>query len=185
MSVTVRRSARRKRTVKWSMRVESDKVSVDIECPSVIGQREEAEWREKIIGRVRSRLARLTRIDDADLNARAKSLARTHLGLKLPLASAAWSDRQQARWGSCSPETGAIRLSSRLRGLPSWVVDYVLVHEMAHLVVPDHSARFWDLVHRYPHAERARGFLAGFDFREHPAALADDADDIGRDEVLT
>ena len=111
ISVTMRRSARRKRTVKWSMRVESGKVYVDIECPSAIGQREEAEWREKIIGRVRSRLARLTRIDDADLNARAKALARTHLGLKLPLASAAWSDRQQARWGSCSPQTGAIRLS--------------------------------------------------------------------------
>ena len=75
--------------------------------------------------------------------------------------SVRWSDRQQRRWGSCTPAEGTIRLSRRLEGMPTWVLDYVLVHELAHLLVPDHSRRFWEYVERYPLAERAKGFLMG------------------------
>jgi predicted metal-dependent hydrolase len=52
-----------------------------------------------------------------------------------------------------------IRLSQAVADYPPWVRDYVIVHELAHLVVPDHSDRFWALVNRYPLTERARGFL--------------------------
>lgn len=55
-----------------------------------------------------------------------------------------------------------IRLSHRLQVMPSWVVDYVLVHELAHLAEPTHSSRFWRLVDRYPDAARARGYLEGY-----------------------
>jgi predicted metal-dependent hydrolase len=65
----------------------------------------------------------------------------------------------RARYGSCTPQDGTIRLSDRLVAWPPWVRDYVLVHELAHLAVPDHSPAFWRLVDRYPLAERARGFL--------------------------
>jgi len=58
-------------------------------------------------------------------------------------------------------EDGSIRVSERLRSVPSWVLDYVLVHELAHLRVPGHDAAFWSLVTRYPRAERARGYLDG------------------------
>ena len=45
--------------------------------------------------------------------------------------------------------------------MPSWVLDYVLVHELAHLRVPGHGPKFWALVDRYPRTERARGYLDG------------------------
>ena len=74
-----------------------------------------------------------------------------------------WSDHQQQRWGSCTPEDGAIRVSSRLAAYPSWVLDYVLVHELAHLVVANHGPAHDRLVDQFPHAERARGFLIAID----------------------
>jgi hypothetical protein len=78
------------------------------------------------------------------------------------LTSVAWVGNQHRRWGSCTPATGAIRLSDRLRPLPDWVVDYVLLHELAHLVEPSHSSRFWELVGAYPRSERAKGYLEGY-----------------------
>ena len=80
-----------------------------------------------------------------------------------------WVGNQRSRWGSCSPGDRSIRLSARLQGMPTWVVDYVLVHELAHLAVPDHSPAFWRLVDRYPLSERARGFLIA-------KGMEDDAD---------
>ena len=64
-----------------------------------------------------------------------------------------------SRWGSCTPGTGTIRISTRIAKFPDWVVDYVLVHELAHLEVADHSEAFWKVVRRYPKAERAIGYL--------------------------
>jgi len=76
--------------------------------------------------------------------------------------SVRWVENQQARWGSCTPSDRTIRLSVRLQGMPSWVIDYVLVHELAHLLEPGHDPRFWAWVERYPQAERARGYLLGW-----------------------
>ena len=67
--------------------------------------------------------------------------------------------QQEWRWGSCTPADGAIRISNRLAAEPSWVLDYVIVHELAHLDVPGHGPAFWSLVRRYPRTERAIGFL--------------------------
>ncbi len=70
-----------------------------------------------------------------------------------------WVTNQEKRYGSCTPSTATIRISDRVASLPLWVLDYVLVHELAHLVEANHSARFWKLVAKYPLAERARGYL--------------------------
>ena len=88
-----------------------------------------------------------------------------------------WVDNQHRRWGSCTPADRSIRLSSRLRAMPDYVVDYVLVHELVHLLEPSHGERFWELVGRYPRAERARGFLEGVELASAAGAAAHSPED--------
>lgn len=105
---------------------------------------------------------------DPELHARATELAQRYLAgrlaVPLPAFQVAWSANQNRRWGSCSPSSSRIRISDRLRDVPRWVGDYVILHELVHLVEPNHSARFWELLAGYPEAERARGFLEGVEF---------------------
>ncbi len=99
------------------------------------------------------RLERKFRSSHVDLSDRAAALARRY---DLPEPSRIlWVDNQRRQWGSCNVETGEIRISRRLADYPSWVLDYVLVHELAHLVHADHSPAFRALVDAVP-AGRAR-----------------------------
>jgi hypothetical protein len=76
--------------------------------------------------------------------------------------SVRWVTNQSARWGSCSFHSGEIRLSHRLRSVPEWVLEAVLVHELAHLVHPNHSAAFHELANGYRRHHEAGIFLAGY-----------------------
>ena len=147
--VEVTRSARRRRTV--GSRLVGDTLRITI--PSWMSAAEEQRWVESLTARYRRRQA----ADRIDLAERAVTLARRH-DLPRP-REIRWVDDMTTRWGSCTPGTGTIRLSSRLARFPDWVVDYVIVHELAHLEHADHSPAFWRLVHRYPRAERAIGYL--------------------------
>ncbi len=165
--VVIRRSPRRKRTV-TAFR-ERDTIVVLV--PQQLTQPEEQRYVDDMVKKVLAREARVTAPQgDAELAERARTLAQRYLsedhpsgsGLPPPApTSVSWVDNQHHRWGSCTPSTGVIRLSSRLRSMPAWVVDYVLLHELAHLVEGGHHARFWALVDQYPRAERAKGFLEG------------------------
>ena len=155
--VEVRRSKRRRRTV--SAYRDGDRVVVMI--PASLSRKQEAEWVETMLARL-EKSERRRKPTDADLMKRAKSLSDRYLGgLALP-ESVRWVDNQESRWGSCTPGDRSIRLSARLQGMPSWVIDYVLVHELAHLFESSHNARFWGWVDRYPQAERAKGYLTGW-----------------------
>lgn len=156
--VEVRRSARRRRTV--SAYRDGDRIVVLL--PGHLTAAQEREWVDKMVARLAGGRRRRT---DRELAARARLLSERHLGGAARPASVSWVGNQARRWGSCTVSTGEIRLSTRLQPLPSWVVDYVLVHELAHLIVPDHSASFWQLVAGYPEAARARGFLEGLAYR--------------------
>ena len=155
--VEVRRSKRRRRTV--SAYRDGDRVVVMI--PASLSRREEAEWVETMLARL-EKSERRRKPSDADLLRRARELSNRYLGGLAVPESVRWVDNQQSRWGSCTPGDRTIRLSARLQGMPSWVVDYVLVHELAHLLESGHDAKFWAWVDRYPQAERAKGYLIGW-----------------------
>jgi YgjP-like, metallopeptidase domain len=155
--VDVRRSRRRLRTV--TAYRESGRTVILI--PARFTPAQEQEWVRRMLARL-SAQDRRRRPADADLSARAVELSRRYLGGLARPASVAWAPNQNSRWGSCTPADRSIRLSARLRGMPSWVIDYVLLHELAHLVEQGHGQRFWQLLEAYPRTERARGFLEGF-----------------------
>jgi predicted metal-dependent hydrolase len=175
--VEVRRSARRRRTV-TAFR-ERDAIVVLI--PQAMSRADERRFVDDLVRKV---LARESRISaprrDPELTERAGALVDRYLagleGFPAP-RSVTWVTNQQQRWGSCTPSTRTIRLSNRLQVMPLWVVDYVLVHELVHLVELNHSARFWNLVGRYPAAEKAQGYLEGYlAGRGGPGAEIEDVD---------
>ncbi|GAA2614084.1 metal-dependent hydrolase [Paractinoplanes durhamensis] len=131
--------------------------------PDRFSRAEEMEWVERMLARLAAREERIRRTDD-ELLARAHRLTSRYLAdhvHQVVPASVRWVTNQNGRWGSCTPDDGTIRISHRIQEMPDWVIDYVLLHELAHLVVPSHSAEFWELVSRFPKAERARGYLEG------------------------
>ena len=171
--VVIRRSPRRRRTVS----AYRDGGLVVVLVPEGLSAAEEQRWAREMVGRLHSAGQR-RRPTDAALASRAHRLSEQYLGGLAQPRSVRWSDRQQTRWGSATPASGSIRLSTRLRGMPGWVIDYVLVHELAHLVVPGHDRRFWQLVSAYPRTERARGYLQGV-AEASGLSLTDEADADG------
>jgi len=155
--VEVRRSKRRRRTV--SAYRDGDRIVVMI--PASLSRAEEAEWVETMLTRL-ERSEQRRRPSDDDLLQRALALSDRYLGGLATPETVRWVENQRSRWGSCTPGDRTIRLSARLRGMPSWVIDYVLVHELAHLLESGHDAKFWAWVDRYPQAERAKGYLLGW-----------------------
>jgi predicted metal-dependent hydrolase len=154
--VDVVRSRRRKRTV--SARRDGDRIVVLV--PAGLARAEEQRLVDDMVARLMRRETR-TLVSDVELKDRSVMLSERFLGGRAQPKSVRWVTNQNTRWGSCTPADGTIRLSHKLREMPSWVVDYVLVHELAHLLVPGHGPRFWQLVEAYPRTERARGFLEG------------------------
>lgn len=160
--VEVRRSTRRRRTAT----AYRDRDTIVVLIPARVTRKEEHALVADLVGRVLAReRRRAAPATDDDLQERAEALAGRYLsgpgGPPRP-AAVRWVTNQQQRWGSCTPTTGVIRLSHRLQVMPGWVVDYVLVHELAHLLEPAHGPEVQRLVERYPQAERAEGFLQGF-----------------------
>ena len=147
--VRVIRSPKRRKTV--SARLQDGVLQVRI--PAGLPEDEADALVESVIARFEEKW----RCSHVPLTTRARELA-ARFGLPEP-ESIAWSQRQNFRWGSCSPDSGNIRISSRLGQAPPWVLDHVIVHELAHLVVPGHGEEFQRLVSRNPDAERAEGYL--------------------------
>lgn len=158
--VEVRRSARRRQTV--SAYRDGDKVVVLM--PARMSRAEEKRWVADMLSRLqRSETRRRSpaRKSDEALAQRCRELSAKYLDTRALPAGIRWVRPMRTRWASCTPSDATIRVSERLRDVPGWVLDYVLVHELAHLLVPGHGPDFWDWVRRYPKTERAIGFLEG------------------------
>ncbi|MFD4655082.1 M48 family metallopeptidase [Kitasatospora sp. NPDC058444] len=154
--VEVRRSARRSRTV--SAYREGDRTVVLI--PARMSHAEEQRWVAQMLEKLAAQESRRIPGDEA-LMTRARELSADYLDDRARPSQVRWVTNQNSRWGSCTPSEGTIRLSHRLQGMPEYVLDYVLLHELAHLLVPDHGPAFWALLEAYPRTERARGYLEG------------------------
>lgn len=183
--IEVRRSARRRRTV--SAYREGDKIIVLM--PARLPKREQDQWVADMVERVTAREAKLrssgSRASDEALLARARQLSKDYLDGRARPVSVRWSGNMAHRWGSCTTVDATIRLSDRLRPMPEWVIDYVLVHELAHLLVPGHGPDFWAWANRYPRTERARGYLDGVAMAAQlPSwSFSDDAEESGSASV--
>lgn len=173
--IEVRRSARRHRTVSAYRK---DDVLVVL-IPAAMTKAEEEHWvaeMERKLQRQEARRASRTPSSDEALWERCAELSRRYLDGSAQPASVRWVPPMRTRWASCTPSEGTIRVSERLRNVPEWVLDYVLVHELAHLRIAEHNTRFWELVRRYPKTERAIGYLEGL-------SDAEGLDISGLDEV--
>lgn len=165
--VVVRRSARRRRTVAafW------EDGNAVIAIPAHFTKAQENEWVRRMLDKLKRQgergaqgAGRRRPASDAALAAHAAELSSRYLGGRAAPTSVRWVSNQKSRWGSATPADGTIRLSDKLRAMPQWVIDYVLLHELAHLLVAGHNAAFWRLLEAYPETQRAKAFLEGVAF---------------------
>lgn len=158
------RSARRKRTVTADRQAGVLRLRVPLHLRNAQVEEHVRAFQK----RFRAREASVPRTDE-ELMQRARELSARYLDGHAQPTSVRWVTNQRTRWGSTTPEAGTIRLSDRLRAMPAWVQDSVLVHELAHLIEPGHGPRFQELTSRYPETKEAEAFLAGATFAwSHP-----------------
>ncbi|MGH3630750.1 MAG: M48 metallopeptidase family protein [Sciscionella sp.] len=181
--IEVRRSRRRHRTVS----AYRDGDTIIVMMPAGFSKAEEQRWVADMVAKLqRSETRRRSpaRASDTALMQRCAQLGAEYFPAKLGLTSVRWVPPMRTRWASCTPTDRSIRISERLRAVPSWVLDYVLVHELAHLFVAAHNAEFWAMVEAYPRAQRAIGYLEGLSAagglgitdQSHPAGNQDRAE---------
>ena len=154
--VEIRASPKRKKTgtAHWS----GSRIVVQI--PARVRGRERRAFVDELVERLLTQRPQNAG-GDAALEERARVLADTFNDAVMP-ASVRWVKNQQARWASCSPASREIRVSSRLRQCPEWVIDAVLVHELAHLQEADHSAKFYEIANRHPRQNDSELYLDGY-----------------------
>ncbi len=162
LTIEIVRSARRRSTI--GARLEGRRLIVRV--PPGLKPEEERAWAERLGSRILAAQRRRTLNSDRGLLARGRDLDRRYFDGRLAIADVRYVTNQGQRFGSCTPRDRTIRISDRVARMPDWVRDAVLVHELAHLIEPNHSSRFWELANRYPLMERARGYLIALGLEE-------------------
>ena len=150
--VEIIRSTRRRKTIQAKL---VDDV-LKIYLPNGLTEREEEKW----ISYMKDRFLKKRKLigDEKLLMERAKRINKKFFNGSLDF-TIKYVSNQNKRFGSCTPETKMIRISDRVAKMPSWVQDYVILHELTHLIHPNHSKEFWEKVNEYKYTERAKGYL--------------------------
>ena len=154
MDIQIIRSPKRRKTIQARMVGDT----LEVRAPAAMSDAELEPHVAKLVERMERRTVKASLDDDA-LDKRARELNRVYFGGQLQWQSIRWVANQNKRYGSCTPTLGTIRISHRLAEMPRFVLDYVIVHELAHLLEANHGPRFWKLANRFPKTERARGYL--------------------------
>jgi len=157
MNIRVIKSWRRRRTACAQLK----NGFLEIRLPAWISFTEEQKIVKKFIASFKKKSVPKI-ASDKDLKKLADELNHQYFQGKLKY-SICWSKRQNSIQGSCTTKNKTIRISERLKGIPLWVLKGVIMHELSHLVVADHSKKFWQVANRYPLMERARGYLIAFE----------------------
>ncbi len=163
--VVIRRTARRKTGLAAFWEAGQAVIAV----PARLSVEDELYWVPRMVAkleqgtRTRPHRSGSPASDDALLQ-RSLTLSGTYLGARAVPVSVRWVQNQQSRWGSATPARRTIRISHHVQGMPEWVLDYVLLHELAHLIHPNHSPAFWAELAGYPNLELAKAFLDGASF---------------------
>lgn len=157
--IEVRRSTRRHRSVGAHRENSVTVVVVPERMPITVARAHALELHERLLARAQKRVR-----TDSELAVRADRLRREYLPAAPEPRSIRWSSRQARRWGSCTSFDRSIRISTRLQGMPDYVIDSVIVHELAHLVEVTHSPAFYALTDAFPDYQRGNAFLDGYDF---------------------
>jgi len=153
--VIIIRSRRRKKTIQ----TKSGDGKLWIYLPAGMHPKDEQKWIDRMMKRnERWEQKKTIKQSDKWLVQRAEELNKKFFNGVLDF-SICFVTNQHSRFGSCTSLDKSIRISDRVKTMPSWVQDYIIIHELAHLIYPDHSKKFWDTVNQYKYAERAKGYL--------------------------
>ncbi len=156
--IRVIRSSRRKK----SIGAYREQGAIVISVPARLPNSRVSEVIPEMIEKILTKEAR-EKISDAQLQQRADYLLAHYLSeFTIRPASVSWRVMKE-RWGSCTTVDRTIRISDRLNGAPGYVLDYLLVHELIHLMIPDHGTQFESLLARYEASERANAYLDGYE----------------------
>ncbi len=154
----------RKRIKRMNMRVREPDGRVTVSAPYIVSDREiiafvrsKRGWVDNCITRVRSRAAAHPEPENAaEKEARRASLKR-RIAARLPeierrtgLRSNGWTVRDMhTRWGSCNTRTHHLNFSLMLATRSDTELDYVILHELVHTIVPGHGKDFYALMDRF------------------------------------
>jgi predicted metal-dependent hydrolase len=154
--ITIVRSKRRKKTIQTKY----GDGRLWIYLPAGMSTKDEQKWINRMIERNErwQQQKRTLKENDTWLLQRAQELNRKYFDEVLDF-SITFVTNQHSRFGSCTSIDKTIRISERVKTMPSWVQDYIIIHELTHLLHPDHSKKFWEIVNHYKYAERAKGYL--------------------------
>ncbi len=156
--VRVIKSSRRRRSIS----AYREHGAIVIQVPARLSNSKIQEVIPEMVEKILSREAR-EKMSDKALFDRALELLNQYLPeFRVRPVSVVWRSMNE-RWGSCTTLDRTIRISDRLNGAPSYVVDYLLVHELIHLEIPDHGGEFEKLLARFEESELANAYLDGYE----------------------